>query len=128
MKFEIIARFFRTSFADRWITAFFAGQRETGLIEVSIHDLREFTSDKHRTVDDRPFGGGEGMVLKPEPIFECIEKLGIAARDERAGRKRVKDCDASSCYRHKGGGWTRPWRRNWQGSIAWLSSADGTKA
>jgi tRNA (guanine37-N1)-methyltransferase len=58
--------------------------RETGLVEVSIHDLREFTRDKHRTVDDRPFGGGEGMVLKPEPIFECIEKLGIAARDERA--------------------------------------------
>jgi tRNA (guanine37-N1)-methyltransferase len=50
--------------------------RETGLVEVSIHDLRNFTKDKHRTVDDRPFGGGEGMVLKPEPIFECLESLG----------------------------------------------------
>ena len=58
--------------------------RETGLVEVSIHDLREFTRDKHRTVDDRPFGGGEGMVLKPEPIFECIEKLGVAPREVRA--------------------------------------------
>jgi tRNA (guanine37-N1)-methyltransferase len=57
--------------------------RETGLVEVSIHDLREFTRDRHRTVDDRPFGGGEGMVLKPEPIFECIEKLGIASREAR---------------------------------------------
>jgi tRNA (guanine37-N1)-methyltransferase len=57
--------------------------RETGLVEVSIHDLREFTRDKHRTVDDRPFGGGEGMVLKPEPIFECIEKLGVAPREVR---------------------------------------------
>ena len=58
--------------------------RETGLVEVSIHDLRAFTKDKHRTVDDRPFGGGEGMVLKPEPIFECLESLGgLARRDER---------------------------------------------
>jgi tRNA (guanine37-N1)-methyltransferase len=58
--------------------------RETGLVEVSIHDLRSFTKDKHRTVDDRPFGGGEGMVLKPEPIFECLESLGgLAARSER---------------------------------------------
>lgn len=58
--------------------------RESGLVEVSVHDLREFTRDKHRTVDDRPFGGGEGMVLKPEPIFECIEKLGVAPKDERS--------------------------------------------
>jgi tRNA (guanine37-N1)-methyltransferase len=57
--------------------------REAGLVEVNVHDLREFTRDKHRTVDDRPFGGGEGMVLKPEPIFECIEKLNVASREER---------------------------------------------
>jgi len=63
--------------------------REAGLVEVSVHDLREFTCDKHRTVDDRPFGGGEGMVLKPEPIFACIEKLNVASREERvAGRAR----------------------------------------
>jgi tRNA (guanine37-N1)-methyltransferase len=60
--------------------------REAGLIEISIHDLRGFTKDKHRTVDDRPFGGGEGMVLKPEPIFECLESLGgIATFNERLG-------------------------------------------
>ena len=58
--------------------------RETGLVEVSIHDLRNFTKDKHRTGDDRPVGGGEGMVLKPEPIFECLESLGeLAGRSER---------------------------------------------
>ena len=58
--------------------------REAGLVEVNIHDLRNFTKDKHRTVDDRPFGGGEGMVLKPEPIFECLESLGrLAPRDAR---------------------------------------------
>ncbi len=58
--------------------------RETGLVEINIHDLRAFTKDKHRTVDDRPFGGGEGMVLKPEPIFECLESLqGVAPRAAR---------------------------------------------
>ncbi len=49
--------------------------RENGLVEVNVQDLREFTKDRHRTVDDRPFGGGEGMVLKPEPLFEAVEKL-----------------------------------------------------
>jgi tRNA (guanine37-N1)-methyltransferase len=58
--------------------------RETGLVEINIHDLRKFTKDKHRTVDDRPFGGGEGMVLKPEPIFECLESFGdVASREAR---------------------------------------------
>src|ERR1700745_3131243 len=46
-----------------------------GLVSVATHDLRSFTKDKHRTVDDRPFGGGEGMVLKPEPLFEAVEFL-----------------------------------------------------
>jgi len=49
--------------------------REARLVETGIHDLRNFTHDRHRTVDDRPFGGGEGMVLKPEPIFEAVEGL-----------------------------------------------------
>src|SRR6266481_7489916 len=49
--------------------------REAGLIEVRVQDLRESTKDRHRTVDDRPFGGGEGMVMKPEPLFEAVESL-----------------------------------------------------
>ncbi|MGH9841702.1 MAG: tRNA (guanosine(37)-N1)-methyltransferase TrmD [Blastocatellia bacterium] len=49
--------------------------RQQGIIEVAIHDLRSFTFDKHRQVDDRPFGGGDGMVLKPEPIFRALETL-----------------------------------------------------
>ena len=57
--------------------------REMGLVEIEVHDLREFTHDKHRSVDDRPFGGGEGMVLKPEPIFECLAPLGLASREQR---------------------------------------------
>ncbi len=48
---------------------------ESGLINVQIHDLRNWTHDRHRTVDDRPFGGGEGMLLKPEPIFEAVESI-----------------------------------------------------
>ncbi len=49
--------------------------RDVGLIETRIHDLRQFAHDRHRTVDDRPFGGGEGMVMKPEPLFEAVESL-----------------------------------------------------
>src|SRR5260221_13899861 len=49
--------------------------REAGLIDVRVQDLRAFTKDRHRTVDDRPFGGGEGMVMKPEPLFEAVESL-----------------------------------------------------
>ncbi len=82
MKFEII-----TIFPD-----FFRGPldcgivrraREGGLVDVRVIDLRDFTRDRHRTVDDRPFGGGEGMVLKPEPIFECLEAREIAPREAR---------------------------------------------
>jgi len=82
MKFEIL-----TIFPD-----FFRGPlnygivrraREAGLIDIGIHDPRAFTHDRHRTVDDRPFGGGEGMVLKPEPIFECLESIGVSSREER---------------------------------------------
>ena len=60
--------------------------QEMGLAKIEVHDLREFTHDRHRTVDDRPFGGGEGMVLKPEPLFECLESMGLAPREERLAR------------------------------------------
>ena len=49
--------------------------QKRGLIDVRIHDLRDFTTDRHKTVDDRPFGGGAGMVLKPEPLFRVIRKI-----------------------------------------------------
>jgi len=61
--------------------------RETGLVEVHVQDLRVFTKDRHRTVDDRPFGGGEGMVLKAEPLFEAVESLlGALARHRNRAR------------------------------------------
>ena len=62
--------------------------REGGLVKIEIHDLRAFTRDRHRTVDDRPFGGGEGMVLKPEPIFECVESLNIAPWNQRGASRQ----------------------------------------
>lgn len=56
--------------------------RAAGLIEVVTHDLRRWTSDRHKTVDDRPFGGGDGMVLKPAPVFDAVESLTGARRRE----------------------------------------------
>lgn len=49
--------------------------QDKGHVEVVVHDLREFTHDKHKTIDDAPYGGGAGMVLKPEPVFECVGTL-----------------------------------------------------
>jgi tRNA (guanine37-N1)-methyltransferase len=60
-----------------------------GQAAVATHDLRAFTHDRHRTVDDRPFGGGEGMVLKAQPIFECLESLGVSPKGERGDREHV---------------------------------------
>ena len=82
MRFDII-----TLFPD-----FFRGPFDYGILHRALrdgklaahtHDLRAFTHDRHRTVDDRPFGGGEGMVLKPEPIFECAESLGVTPKPDR---------------------------------------------
>ncbi len=60
-----------------------ARARANGIIQIGTHDLRAFTHDRHRTVDDRPFGGGEGMLLKCQPIFEALEALQITAKDDR---------------------------------------------
>ena len=54
---------------------------EAGLIEIKIHDLRDYTHDRHRQVDDRPFGGGAGMVMKPEPLFRAVEAITHSATD-----------------------------------------------
>ncbi len=49
--------------------------KDAGLLDIRIHNLRDWTTDRHKTVDDRPFGGGEGMVLKPEPLFKAVESI-----------------------------------------------------
>lgn len=63
--------------------------RDAKLVEITIHDLRAFTHDRHRTVDDRPFGGGEGMVMKPEPIFEAVESLIGPVGDAQSAKSAV---------------------------------------
>ncbi len=74
MQFEIVT-IFPEFFAGPLDYGIVRRAREARLVDVHVHDLRAFTHDRHRTVDDRPFGGGEGMVLKPEPLFEAVESL-----------------------------------------------------
>src|SRR5512136_1334569 len=74
MRFDLIT-IFPEFFAGPLSYGILRRARETGLVEVNVQDLRVFTKDRHRTVDDRPFGGGEGMVLKPEPLFEAVESI-----------------------------------------------------
>src|ERR1700747_927117 len=74
MRFDLIT-IFPEFFAGPLDHGIVRRAREAGIVKVHVQDLREFTKDRHRTVDDRPFGGGEGMVLKPEPLFEAIEFL-----------------------------------------------------
>jgi len=74
MRFDIVT-IFPEFFAGPLDYGIVRRAREAGLIESCVHDLRAFTHDRHKTVDDRPFGGGEGMVMKPEPLFEAVESL-----------------------------------------------------
>ncbi len=79
LRFDIITifpDFFREAF-DYGITR---RARVAGLVEIEANDLRDWTTDKHHTVDDRPFGGGDGMVFKPEPIFAAVEDLTGSSR------------------------------------------------
>jgi tRNA (guanine37-N1)-methyltransferase len=74
MRFDII-----TLFPDMFGSIFSGGvvkkALDKGLIKIQVHDLRDFTESRHKQVDDRPFGGGQGMVIKPEPVFSAIESI-----------------------------------------------------
>jgi tRNA (guanine37-N1)-methyltransferase len=74
LRFHILT-IFPDFFAGPFQHGVVAKAAEAGLIQIDIHDLRNWTHDRHRTVDDRPFGGGEGMLLKPAPIFEAVESI-----------------------------------------------------
>lgn len=74
MKIDVLT-LFPAMFTGPLDESIIARARRSGLLQLGIHNLREFAHDRHRTVDDRPFGGGPGMLLKPEPIFEAVEKL-----------------------------------------------------
>ncbi len=74
MKIDVLT-LFPAMFAGPLDESIIKRAREAGLLDLTIHNLRDYAHDRHRTVDDRPFGGGPGMLLKPEPIFEAVEKL-----------------------------------------------------
>jgi tRNA (guanine37-N1)-methyltransferase len=74
MKIDVLT-LFPAMFAGPLDESIVKRARDGGLLDLKIHNLRDWTHDRHRTVDDRPFGGGPGMLLKPEPLFEAIESL-----------------------------------------------------
>jgi tRNA (guanine37-N1)-methyltransferase len=74
MKIDVLT-LFPAMFAGPLDESIVKRARDTGLLDLAIHNLRDYTHDRHRTVDDRPFGGGPGMLLKPEPLFEAVESL-----------------------------------------------------
>jgi tRNA (guanine37-N1)-methyltransferase len=74
MKIDVLT-LFPGMFAGPLDESIIARARRAGLLQLSIHNLRDYAHDRHKTVDDRPFGGGPGMLLKPEPLFEAVEKL-----------------------------------------------------
>jgi tRNA (guanine37-N1)-methyltransferase len=85
MKFHILT-IFPGFFAGPFQYGVVQRAQAAGLLQIEIHDLRNWTYDRHRSVDDRPFGGGEGMLLKPQPIFEAVESI---FQERTAARKVV---------------------------------------
>ena len=88
MRFDIIT-IFPDFFKSNFEYGILSRARAAGLVDIATHDLRNFTSDRHRTVDDRPFGGGEGMVLKPQPIFDAAAALNVSPKPERDTSKET---------------------------------------
>jgi tRNA (guanine37-N1)-methyltransferase len=88
MRFDIIT-IFPDFFSGPFDYGILKRARSAGLVDIATHDLRNFTHDRHRTVDDRPFGGGEGMVLKPQPIYDAVQSLQIAPKAERQKQKET---------------------------------------
>lgn len=89
LRFDIIT-IFPEFFGEAFDYGIIRRARAAGLIEVKAHDLRGWTNDKHHIVDDRPFGGGDGMVMKPEPIFAAVEEItGAKAKGDFDKQTRV---------------------------------------
>ena len=85
MRFHIVT-IFPEFFAGPFDHGVVARAKASGLLDILVHDLRNWTYDRHKTVDDRPFGGGEGMLLKPQPLFEAVEAI---LPERRASRKVI---------------------------------------
>lgn len=90
MRFDLLT-IFPEFFAGPFDFGILRRAREQGIIEIAVHDLRSFTFDKHHVVDDRPFGGGDGMVLKPEPIFRAVESLLADDRPEEKAEDQSEE-------------------------------------
>jgi tRNA (guanine37-N1)-methyltransferase len=89
LRFDIIT-IFPEFFREALDCGILRRARNAGLVDIHAHDLRQWTTDKHHVVDDRPFGGGDGMILKPEPIFTGVEALtGIARKEDFTPETRV---------------------------------------
>ena len=89
MRFDLLT-IFPEFFAGPFDHGIIQRAKVQGVVEIVVHDLRSFTTDKHHIVDDRPFGGGDGMILKPEPIFEAVEGLtGKSRREDFSKDTRV---------------------------------------
>ncbi len=88
MRFDIIT-IFPGLFTGPFDYGILKRARTSGLVEIAMHDLRSFTQDRHRTVDDRPFGGGEGMVLKAQPIYDAVTSLALSPKAERPSRRET---------------------------------------
>ena len=88
MRFDILT-IFPEFFSGPFDYGILKRARTTGRVEIAMHDLRSFTHDRHRTVDDRPFGGGEGMVLKVQPIYDAIQSLQLAPKQDRVQKKET---------------------------------------
>ena len=89
MRFDILT-IFPEFFRDVFDFGIVRRAKSAKIVEINVHDLREYTLDKHKKVDDRPFGGGDGMVLMPEPIFRAIENLtGTSERENYPPATRV---------------------------------------
>jgi tRNA (guanine37-N1)-methyltransferase len=89
LRFDIIT-IFPDYFRDAIDCGILRRARNAGLVDVKAHDLRQWTTDKHHVVDDRPFGGGDGMILKPEPIFAGVEALtGVSRKEDFSANTRV---------------------------------------
>jgi tRNA (guanine37-N1)-methyltransferase len=137
MRFEILTIFpgFFSGFLENGILRRALAE---GLVEVAVHDLRAFTHDRHRTVDDRPFGGGEGMVLKPQPIAEALTSLGIEPKSARANSipEESQKCQGTTSVvpktpPHEGGALApaeAPDRAKGTGFSPYIHEADSTRA
>jgi tRNA (guanine37-N1)-methyltransferase len=90
MRFEILT-IFPEMFRGFFEFGVVSRAQKTGLVGIGVHDLRGFTHDRHRTVDDRPFGGGEGMVLKAEPLAEALEGLSVLPVLERGAEAVARE-------------------------------------